>query len=806
MPKTRRITTNWSKGELSPLVDGQTDLAAYYEGARIIENFLLLRQGGLRRRSGTRMLAEVKDSNSDTILIPFERSVSDAYVLEAGDQYFRFYKDKSQIQSAGMPVELTTPYFDTEHRSIHFTQSADVLFLFHSLYQQREVAGQSDTSWSISLFRADPPPSFEADTNLGVTLAIGANTGTGLEFRVSGAVLLAADAGRQILSGAGRAAILTIVPNSSGTCDILDDFNQTITAGPAVTSTVAAAWTSVAHGLAVGDYVVMTSGPQTGELRRITVIGSADTATLDAAFSVDQVAQTWNKILATDPASWNLHLSPQTTLDPTIRAPIGATVTLAAGANAFRAADVGKFIRIYGGIVKITVVTAANSVKGTLLSVMGDTTDANPAAAPAGAWQLEVASWSASRGWPRTGEFFQGRLYQASTVNEPVTIWGSASDDFPNYAIGVTAEDAVNYPVVTRQVNQIEWLADNRFLFFGTSGSEHRMTGSGSDNAVLGGDVVPLVERLSIEGCAGIQPVQIARQIIYVDRSRRKILAMNFDLETDGFRPRELTVGAEHITESGVRLGPMALEKRLDARVYFTREDGEQAAMTFFPEQKVVGFSRIVTGFIESQAIIPNPNGGRDRIYLVVRRTIDGVTRRFVELVEDDHEELAGRAWTSLQTDCAIVYNGVPATSIPAAHLEGQTVQVVAGHNYIGEQVVAGGVVTLEDAATMVEIGIPYTSTMESMRPAIQGEVIEGLPRSWNSLFVRLHNSWGGKVNGNVIAYPPGPLDTIELFTGDRKVNARGVDTDGRVTILQDEPYPFTALAMFGSLSLGDHD
>ena len=65
------MTTSYSKGELSPLLDGQTEWAGYFEGAQTIENFLILRQGGLRRRSGTRMLAEAKDSSKDTILIPF---------------------------------------------------------------------------------------------------------------------------------------------------------------------------------------------------------------------------------------------------------------------------------------------------------------------------------------------------------------------------------------------------------------------------------------------------------------------------------------------------------------------------------------------------------------------------------------------------------------------------------------------------------------------------------------------------------------------------------------------------------------
>lgn len=807
MPKTRRIQTNWSKGELSPLVDGQPDLAAYFEGAKRLENFLLLRQGGIRRRNGTRMLAEVKDSNADTILIPFEASVNASYVLEAGDTYFRIYKDKTQVQSAGVPVELTTPYLTVDLRAIHYTQSADVLFLFHTLYQQREVSSISDASWAISTFDADPPPSFEADTNLGVTFAIGANTGSALEYHIGSNVLLAADAGRQIVSGSGRAVILTVAASlRGGTADILDDFNQTITAGPAVVSTVGTTFTSVAHGLALGDYIVLTSGPQIGQVRMASVIVDPDNVTLDVAFTVDQVAQTWNKILPTDIAGWNLRLSPQTTLDPTIRAPVGAQVTLVAAANAFRAADVGKFIHIYSGIVEITVVSSATTIKGTLLSEMGDTTDANPNAAPAGAWTLEEASWSASRGWPRTGEFFQGRLYQASTPNEPTTFWGSASDDFVNYAIGITADDAVNYLITTRQVNQIEWLADNRYLFLGTSGSEHRATGSGNDNAVIGGDVIPLIERLSVEGCAGIQPVQIARQIIYVDRSRRKLLGMNFDLEMDGYRPRELTVGAEHITESLIRLGPMALEKRLDARVYCVREDGQLLSMTFFPEQKVVGFTRLTSGLIESIAIIPNPAGGADRIYLVVRRTVNGLTRRFVELIEGNHESLAGRTWVSLQTDCATVYSGAPATSIPVSHLEGETVSVIAGHDYLGEQVVTGGVVTLTDAATMVEVGLPYTATCESMRPAIPNEVIEGLPRSWDSLFVRLYQSRGGTVNGQAIVYPPSALDALDLFTGDRRVTPQGVDRDGRITIAHSDPYPFTVLSTFGTLALGEHD
>ena len=167
MAKTRRILTNWSKGELSPLLEGRPDLAAYFEGASTLENFLILRQGGVTRWPGLRFIKEVKDSTKDTILLPFEFSATDAFILEFGDQYFRVYKNKAPVLSGGVQVEVATPYLEADLRTIHFTQSADVMFLFHALYQQRKVARVSDTNWSISQQMATPPPTFEADADLG---------------------------------------------------------------------------------------------------------------------------------------------------------------------------------------------------------------------------------------------------------------------------------------------------------------------------------------------------------------------------------------------------------------------------------------------------------------------------------------------------------------------------------------------------------------------------------------------------------------------------------------------------------------
>ncbi len=832
MPKTRRILTNFSKGEISPLLDGHVNLAAYWEGCRTLENFLLLRQGGVTRRPGTRYVAAVKDPTTDSILLPFVPSVDRSYVVEAGDAYLRFFTEKAPIlvSAAGAPVELVSPYPDTDLRALHVTQSVDVLYLFHMEHPQQQLQRVSDLSWSIADMVFSPPPSFEDDTDIGtgasaganITLGVSANSGAAKAFRTSADVFLAADAGRQLVAGAGRAIITAVVNARQVTVNILNAFNATITAGPnALTSGSAGSviMTSTAHGLAIGNYVVLTSGVQAGEIRRVVALGASagDTShfTIEAAWSGDQVATTWNKVLAKSPggsgAGWRLRLSPQTTLDPTIKEPIGAQVTVVAGAAAFRAADVGKFIFVYGGLIELTILDSTTQMRGQILSPLSQASDANPAVAPAGAWTLEVSSWSVARGFPRTGEFFQGRLYAASSGAQPTTVWGSRSDDYTNNAVGVEADNAVEFTLAARQLNQIQWLADNDDLVIGTGGSEH-LAKSGQVQAPIGGDVIPLITRIGTNGCAPIQPVQTDSYTLFWERARRRLYAMAYELASDNVEPFELTAESEHISApNGIDLGPMAFAQRLDPRLYVCR-GGTLLVLTYFVKQKVVGWSRIVTdGLFKSVAIVTNPDGGNDLVYVLVERTIDSATVRYVEVFEDAHEDLPATARRAMQTDCGVVTVLPSATASVGglAHLEGEEVDVLVNGGYVGRKTVASGAITFDDALVandVVEAGLPYTSTLETMRPAVEGQVIEGLPRSWDSLFVRLQDTIGGQVNGQDLLYAPSDLDEIGLFSGDRKVTGIDWGTDGRITVTQTQPYPMTVLATFGTLSVGDKD
>jgi hypothetical protein len=518
----------------------------------------------------------------------------------------------------------------------------------------------------------------------------------------------------------------------------------------------------------------------------------------------------WPGLDSMPPGTWFLRLSPQCDLDPDKKGPPGTQVTLVASKPAFRAGDTGKYIKIYGGVVRINTVLTVLSVVGEILAKM-EVTEDDPPPCPAGAWTLETSSWSDKTGYPRTGEFYQGRLTQASTRVQPTTWWMSATDDFDNYATGTLADSAIEYTIASRRVNRIEWVADIGPMLMGTSGAEFRIQGQNQGDP-LGGDMVPDVKRFTSEGSAGFQPVVVGTKLLFFDRSQKKIFLVAFSLEDDSHISEEITALAEHIAgDGGIRLRGVAFAQRPDPRIYMVRRDGQMAVLTYFAQEKVVGFTRFKTdGLYESVAVVPRGPGLPDRVWVTVSRFINNRTVRFVEYFDDDRI-LPDRDWTGIHTDCSTVFTGtelMKITAVSLPHLIGKTVNIVADGSFRGTRVVPpDGYVPLEDPALIVECGLDYHSRFVSMRPSIQGSVIEGMPRAWNTLWLRMIDTVGGVLNTQEIRYPAGPPGRPNLWTGDREVNVPGDwDTLGRITIEQLQPYPMTVLALFGELSVGDHD
>lgn len=156
MPKISLVQNNFTAGEITPYLHGRPDFPLYANGVEYLNNFIVVPHGGVMRRPGFKSIAPVKwfanKSDREYRLVPFVYSETESFVLEFGKQYIRFFKnDETQIESTpGTPYELATPYLPADIPYLSYTQSANVLYIFHENYQPRRLIRVSDTNWQLT--------------------------------------------------------------------------------------------------------------------------------------------------------------------------------------------------------------------------------------------------------------------------------------------------------------------------------------------------------------------------------------------------------------------------------------------------------------------------------------------------------------------------------------------------------------------------------------------------------------------------------------------------------------------------------
>lgn len=190
------LQSSFSEGEWSPLLKGRVESERYKNALAVCQNYVPLVQGPLTRRPGSYYVAEVKTSSAKTRLVPFEFSVTQAYILEFGNQYIRFYKDEGQIESGGSPYEISTPYTTADLFDLKFTQSADVLYITHPSYAPRKLTRTAHTAWTLTTITFLDGPYLATNTTA-VTLALSGTSGS-VTVTASSATFASTDVGRLI--------------------------------------------------------------------------------------------------------------------------------------------------------------------------------------------------------------------------------------------------------------------------------------------------------------------------------------------------------------------------------------------------------------------------------------------------------------------------------------------------------------------------------------------------------------------------------------------------------------------------------
>lgn len=543
------------------------------------------------------------------------------------------------------------------------------------------------------------------------------------------------------------------------------------------------------------------------------------TAYTDTTHVTVQVSNTFVST-ALAAGTWTMDVSPQTTCTPSGTGPVGSGITLTLAASGWRVGQVGSYVRINGGIVQITSFTSDVLVNATVLTVLSSAT-----AAPALSWSLEDVVWSATNGYPRTGTIHEQRLWCAGNTKYPQTIWGSKTALYFNFTKGTADSDACIFTVASDEVNPITFLASNRSLLIHTYGGELVMNG-GNEKPITPTNVQ--VKPQTGYGSKIVRPLMVGKESIFVQRSGRKVRAMSYQFQVDGYQAPDLTILAEHITLSGVV--SMAYQQEPDQLLWLALADGTLVSCTLDRDQQVNGWARHYTdGAVESVASIPN--GTQDQLWLLVRRTINGVTRRYVEYLDNTFQPIYPVATDPLAmppiaqpitygctVDAGLVVDNVAGQTVftGLSHLEGKTVDVVADGSPMPQAVVTGGQITLSRASFRTLIGLHFKSTITMLTPEVGtgAGTAQGNSMSARELTMRFLNTLGAQVidgDGNQQDVPfrhfgTGVLDQPPpVYSGQLRIEMLGWNRGrSEVSVVQDQPLPLHLLSAVHKITIND--
>ncbi|MGI9493083.1 MAG: hypothetical protein ACR2QF_11855 [Geminicoccaceae bacterium] len=209
MPRVTPLKSSINAGEFSPLMAARSDFALYPNAAKTLENFLVLPQGGATRRPGTKFVAEAKASSGPYRLIPFERSADQAYVIEVGQGYFRFYTRQGQIEVSGFPgtpYELATPYTSFDPYLLQYAQQADIMILVHPDFPPQQLTRIAEDNWTITEIEFDFGPFL--DENETATTVIASSTTAPITLTASAALWTVDDVGALFALGAPEGTLV----------------------------------------------------------------------------------------------------------------------------------------------------------------------------------------------------------------------------------------------------------------------------------------------------------------------------------------------------------------------------------------------------------------------------------------------------------------------------------------------------------------------------------------------------------------------------------------------------------------------
>ena len=496
--------------------------------------------------------------------------------------------------------------------------------------------------------------------------------------------------------------------------------------------------------------------------------------------------------------------SPSGTITPSA---VDGTVTITASNSIFSSSNVDQFIEIDNGFgrARITRFNSATEVEA-MVEIPFFDTDATSN------FILETGyedAWSNSRGWPFTATFHEGRLYFGGSASLPSSLFGSKVGDFFNFkAAEGLDDDAIKITLSTDSVNTVTGLRSGRDLQIFTTGAEF---------FIPQGDLDPItpanvVAKSSTKRGAKpfIKPQAAEGGTLFIQRSGKAIRELLFSDVELSYVANNISLLASHLLVDPQK---MALRSATDTtegdlflivngedttgyRAASLQHAGQIAAFMLNKGQNIVAPSHLVTdGTFKDIAV------DIDDIYTIVKRTIGGATKYYLEIFDEDFT--TDSAVQTLTGFSGNTYGG-------HSHLDGKTVKLIRDDIVDPDQTVSSGNVTAGgQPTTYLEAGLDYAVEVKTnpVELRLPSGVVAGQRKRILEVTPNMYLSQNLALNGHVL-----PLQTIALsgaggvvsFTGKKKTQGfLGYSRDAQITITQTQPVFFTLLSLDYKVSVG---
>jgi len=458
------------------------------------------------------------------------------------------------------------------------------------------------------------------------------------------------------------------------------------------------------------------------------------------------------------------------------------------------------------GIARVLGFTSPSQVDVEVLKSFGDVN---------GTVDWRIGMWSDEKGWPRSIDIFDGRLWYELGGKA----FGSVSDEYHSFDQDVEGDSA---PVIRslgfKSGDGAQWLLGLQRLIAGSLLSEVSVRSSSFDGVITPTDFVP--RDASTFGCADVQPVKIDASGIFTHRNGYGVCEISYDNSEGGsdYGTREITLKHPDICAPGIK--SIYVQRKPYTRVFFLLTNGEVRALTYDKVEKVDAWSRVKTkGLVESMCI--RPGVGEDIVTAYIIRQINGVDVRFYERLAMVSETVGGEI--NKMADSFIEFDlGSGSTTIPVPHLEGEQVIVWADGVAVADQdsmvVVQGGNAEVPVVVKKGIVGLAYTGHWTSTKLGYGSEMGTALNQrkrpnhlSFNMIDtapdgVRM-GSDDGKLTRIADSYkgrPLSPSQVIKNWDTDGESFKGDWDTDPRIHIDMRAPYPCHIATM--TLSMVTHD